>query len=450
MTIICSSYSTSISGSNSLVCGYAIKVYDIKPSLDYISIQIDDVQFMSVYTGYSAIQYGTVIFSLHLVSKNTSNGTAVIDMVVSDNPCNGITCPDVCVGNYLYTQRCSIDYDSQNIPTGYTCVPDILKTPNTCSLATHYIEYDFSHLSTEFNNWLINNITTVSNRIFSFISSVLPSNISYINSTFTNTKFRIYIQVTGLLSYPTYNFNIQTLDIWQTLTGIAKIIAGTLTFVVGLLIDATVLGLPLGVIISALGVSIVTWGIYDIATSTSSTESISKPSPADEVKAVKEYIETYLSPDCDALWTGCAATPPTCDAGTMRAYLGCVGPSRWAQCQHAKAKAGLPLTDCDVYKTEIQTVDTGLADGTLTPEQAKNIIINNVINPVKADVETIITNIECPGQTYDRTLKECVDVCWIQNPFGGCLLSAKTGTTLLYITAGLTVGYIGYKIFVKK
>lgn len=133
MAIICSSYSTTISGSNSLVCGYYIKVYNINPPISELEILVNDIEIVDVSSGYNAYLHSNVIFSLHMVSKDIANNTAVIDMIVSDNPCIGVSCPDICVGNDLYTQRCNISYDLQRIPIGYTCVQDTIKTPNACS-----------------------------------------------------------------------------------------------------------------------------------------------------------------------------------------------------------------------------------------------------------------------------------------------------------------------------
>ncbi len=142
MTIICSSYSTTISSSNSLVCGYLIKISDIRPTYEDIEVLIDNIQWVTF--GNVAIQYNKVIFSFHLISKNIANNTAVIDMIESSNPCIGIVCPDTCVGVDLYAQQCMIDYDASNIPIGYTCVPDTLKNANDplCSgTANAYIEF---------------------------------------------------------------------------------------------------------------------------------------------------------------------------------------------------------------------------------------------------------------------------------------------------------------------
>jgi len=144
MAIICSSYNTSISTSNKLVCGYLVKIYNMQPLYnDIIDIMVDDTVYWTISTGGDARQYLNVIFTFRLISKNITNNTAVIDMVESSNPCTGITCPDTCVGVDLYSQRCRIDYDVSNIPVGYTCVPDTLKNENSslCTSYTHILEF---------------------------------------------------------------------------------------------------------------------------------------------------------------------------------------------------------------------------------------------------------------------------------------------------------------------
>lgn len=171
-----------------MICGYAIRVYDIKSSSSNIDIQIDGGEIITVYTGYSAHQYGSMIFSLHLVSKDTSNGTAIIDMVVSDNPCNSVSCSDICVGNDLYSQRCRIEYDSKNVPTGNTsCIQNILKNindPLCLGTANMYIEFYVRPPSNKTISEVYSIITGLSSSIASTVVNVFSgiSGVTYINS----------------------------------------------------------------------------------------------------------------------------------------------------------------------------------------------------------------------------------------------------------------------------
>ena len=136
MATICQSNSVTIGLSDVTICGILFKIYDIKPTSSNTIDVITGTEFFQVSTGSNGYTRNTEFWSFKLISKNISANTAVINFTNSDNPCYNITCSDTCIGNDLYTQYCSITKDSNNIPTGYTCKPYIIKTPNDPSCMT--------------------------------------------------------------------------------------------------------------------------------------------------------------------------------------------------------------------------------------------------------------------------------------------------------------------------
>ncbi len=65
-------------------------------------------------------------------------------------------------------------------------------------------------------------------------------------------------------------------------------------------------------------------------------------------------------------------------------------------------------------------------------------------------ISDMCTSGELTPEQCNEALKPVPDDCWIPLPLGGCLLSAKTGKTIAYIGGGLALGYIGYKLLIKK
>lgn len=141
MGIICQETNT-ISYVSQLICGKLVKIYDIKPTYsDIIDVWIDGEIVPGV--GKFGKQLDSQYLTLQLISKNVPSGTAVLKLTVSTNPCSGVTCPDKCYGNDLYYQRCAVNTDADNIPTGtYECRKSSLKEVNSprCVIPTHTLD----------------------------------------------------------------------------------------------------------------------------------------------------------------------------------------------------------------------------------------------------------------------------------------------------------------------
>jgi hypothetical protein len=451
-----------------LICGHLVKIFNQRVGSSTIDVQIDNQTFPQV--GLMASHIGSEIWTLQLISKNDGAGTAVLKFTISDDPCIGVTCPDACIGSDLQHYTCDSLYDNNNIPIGHECVPDGSPIPNSpqCiqpSHATHYIEYDLSFLPQQFLDLVGTYTEDISNDIGNYALPLLSSNITYITSNYlgVDKKFRVYVHYTPTMSglklsgldlnhrwiYNSMTGRIESLSLINTLEGIGTVIAEVLIFLAVTRI-LQILG-PWGVIASAIvsiiGATIIVYTVKEIITGISTT--VNPPTTCiDTVQSVKDFIDTYLDSDCNTLHPTCVADPPTCDAGTMRAYLACVGTSRWAQCQHMNdqlIKCGQAAISCDQYKTVLQNTDTCLVNGTCTPAQAKNTIINQVVNPVKQQVDSYIEALcnATPGHKYNTDTKKCETVCYFP-VFGQCL------DTPLLICGVLLGGYVIYKIVSPK
>jgi len=358
--------------------------------------------------------------------------------------CEGVICSDTCVNNDLWSQVCN--------PSSGICKPNtLIETNSILCTATHYIEYDFSGLHPDFISWVYGNITTIDNILGDYLP--LPTNTQYIGSRFVDSKLRIYTNVAMSAGYdlrynPLTN-RVESLDIWQILTSIAKAIAGVLLLILAGLVAGITGGLALPVIIAVVGVGITTWGLFDIINDVSTPGSIPEPTAEQKIKIVEEFVDEYLSPTCNESYPTCVTDPPTCDSGAMRAHLSCVNNARIAQCIHAKGGVqGVDTTEfCGPIKDEARLIDIGLTDGTITPEDAKNRSDENIVNPVKEIVKETLVIVNCPGGTYDAKLQKCVLLdCFIPNPFGGCLLTKSTAKNIAIVT-GLSLGaYVVYKV----
>jgi len=349
-------------------------------------------------------------------------------VVIEENPCKGIICPDICIDNDLWSQKC--DPDTQK------CVKDVLKKENApeCT-ATHYIEYDFTGLPQDFRDFVFDNITYIANALGGYLP--LPENIQYVSSDYANGKFRIYVIYTPPLS-------------GITLENFAVFVASILIFIIAGRISAGFLTIT--IILSVIGVVLLSWTIYDIAKSESTSGTQSEPSALDKIKIIEDYINNYHTKSCNELYPDCATEPPTCDAGTMRAYLGCIGGMKLAQYDHATSISGqYDQNKHDEIANKIKDTDQCLANGTCTPNDAKNAL-NKITSDVNTAVENAENKVTCgTDEFFNEETKQCEPVCWIHKPLvGGCLLTAKTGKLILLGVALAGMTYIAYKLSQRK
>lgn len=345
-------------------------------------------------------------------------------------------------------------------------------------VATHYAEYDMSFLPTAFLDLIASNIVDISDTIGPYLP--LPSDIGYVASEYIDGKFRLYVTYASSLSlssqaqalrldmqsngrgqngtyyYNTNNGNINNGRVETLQTSLEMffgLVAGIIIFV--LLARMTIKFGPYGILASAIvgviGAVLTTFAIVEI-TSGSSTQGETPPiTPEQKIETVQEYYDKYLTPACEELYQGCGDSPPTCDVNTMRAYIGCVGGAKYAQCQHAAATAGQPADSCESIKTAMMDVDTCLDNGTCSPQDAMSRL-NTLIAEANANIEQNLQTVTCPsGETYDLDTTSCVPVenCTIRNPFGGCIISQETASSVMMIGAILLGGFVLFKVAPK-
>ncbi len=359
-------------------------------------------------------------------------------VTIQANPCLGIVCADKCFGTDLWGMKCD--------PATGQCVQDlVLETNSLKCTGTHYIEYDLSFLNTSFLDLIAGNLKAISDTLGAHLP--LPDNIQYVASDYTAGKFKIYVKYTAVLGMG----EISTLSpgISMSLTAFAGLLAGLIIFILVSRITS-ILG-PWGIAAAALvgvaGAVATSFLVYDLAAGTGTPGTISKPTPADSMKIVKYYHDTYVAPFCASQYPGCTATPPTCNAAAMRAYLACT--QQITLCQYAAATAGDPATTCDPRVDVYHDIDTGLANGTLTPQEAKTRTDanNTTIQNYYTSTQDKVTCKE--GEVYDPTTQKCVPQCCIDLPVIGCIAKQSTCNALKIaggIAGAVVAGYILYRV----
>lgn len=363
----------------------------------------------------------------------SGNAIRFSGITIQQNLCQNVTCQDACTGQDLWGMKCD--------PSTGTCIQDILKQPGSpiCT-ASHYIEYDLSFLPISFLDLVGPNIVDLSNFLGTHLP--IPANIQWRGATYTGGKFRIYVIYTQPSPVQTAALLEMALSTFAAVTGglIVFAIAQRLTIVAGP-IYSTIIGAALSI---AAAVSL-GYIIHEFTSGTTTSGTTPQVAPVDKSKIVDDYIKNYVIPLCDQSYPGCVTVPPTCDAQTYRVYAACR--QQISQCQYDSALKGDAVTTCDPRLQEFEAIDTGIADGTVTPAeaqqrtQANNETINNYHN-------TTVQAMTCPsGETYDSKTQKCVKNtdCWITGVTpGSCILSASTGKTIATAAVILVVGYLIY------
>jgi hypothetical protein len=83
MAIICQQIGT-ISGTNSLLCGKLIRIYDMRPMYGTIDVQIEGQISPQVNEVGNSFTIGVERFTIALISKNVTADTAVVQLTISD------------------------------------------------------------------------------------------------------------------------------------------------------------------------------------------------------------------------------------------------------------------------------------------------------------------------------------------------------------------------------
>jgi len=423
-------------------------------------------QFYTNANGQTGVQF--TVLNPDLEDYNSSGGSYQAMMVITDSKGQDIIQLSKC------TNAITISPPSEKWkcvdPVTNTCVrDDTIGTYNSeaeckaalsCqppSGATHYIDYDLSFLPTSFLDLVNTYISDISNDIGEYVVPLLSSNITYITSTYLSTdkKFRVYVHYTPAISgldighrwsYDSLAGITEMFDLVNTLVGIAELIGAALIFLasVRFLRIFGPWGLVASAVLSVVGAVVIDYQIKDILAGLSTADKTDVP-PNKQIPIVRD-IANDTRANCVLLYPGCNVLPPTCSTVNIQGYNKCRGAVDIAQYTNDEKQAGtFDQSKVDALVAKVINTDTCLANGTCTPSQAKTDI-DNRSSDINANSQDKQTQTTCDtGLTYDSTTKKCVlaGQCAIRNPFGGCILSSGTASSLL-LFGGLIIG--GYVI----
>lgn len=421
MAIKCGPEQVTISGSDSLVCGYLIRILDIRPTSSQIEIMIGGWSQM-VYTSGVTMVMGSEVWTLFLISKDTLAGTAVIKFTVSDNPCAGVTCPDTCVGQDLWSQRCDINYDSVLVPTGYSCELNALKEAGSlqCKTTTHVLDLTISPYSwytpQGAADYLITRLADINATIINWLTPFTGWTLTYteIINDGVNVVIRIHLNDGSTQAPPRMlsTSNIQTLAIQLGLIEI------------GLLVVA------IGVIFIGIGLIV---GFALTKLFTGAVDAAKQYTPEEVVNLVindpNSIVASQLN-ECDKNFGTDAVSLKLCyDSVIVGAQNGLAD----------NLKLPPPTTDAP---SETQTcLDKYLTDRNWANYQTCLKAVKDKAGKELGDAVTCQS-----GQYYDVNQGKCIDAtadCWIPGLTpGSCILSASTGTTIALIGGGLIGVYV--------
>ena len=394
---------------------------------------------------------------------------------VSGNVTVTATIPPTAVNSVLL--KAEVTIDELNSACGDPGV--VTKTSDTSipisgtalPVATHYIEYDLAFLPAWFLDLIVENIQYMSDTIGPYLP--FPGDVEYVRSEYVSTdaKFRIYVKYTGIssssiympgLGLPndlldpnnTYYYNsstgrVETVVIPTALSMTAGLIAGVLIFrLLANIVKVNPYGIAAAAVVSIIAATLISFAIVELFTGDTTNGEAVPLTPKQKIEEIKEFTNTYVQAACEQLYQDCVTVPPICDTDTMRAYIGCIAGEKFAQCMHAAAAAGDPVDSCENIRTQIMDIDTCLANGLCTVQEAKNML-DGVIETVDTAVEQKLAQVTCPtDQTYNPDTRSCVPnaQCTIRNPFGGCILSQEAAGGIMMVGAALIGAYLVVKM----
>lgn len=307
-------------------------------------------------------------------------------------PCAGIICPDICVGNDLYSQKCN--------PVDRSCVLDALKSTNAPEcLATHFLDIKIKPHSWYSPggaaDWLALHLVEINGKLFNVFKDV--TDYQYLGvSIFTNAEGYVVIR--------TY---LKSLSVMSMSPGV-PVLAALADIVIIILAIVIVVGIIVG--------------IYLI------TNTLQKLFGKDYTKGeVGDLLNDILTRG-DA---ECSAAFPADPVG-------------YANCMKALTKA-VTGAGSDFFK------DAALK--TAGDEAAAKIdacVVAYNLDLDKAKLEACVKGaVEAAKEAVSKTAKK-EEECWITSPTGGCILSAKTGKIIVGGAIGLAVLYVAVKLLITR
>lgn len=406
---------------------------------------------------YSCMNYHSSINDVNCSNRSVGKYYREIGRVASDG--RGISS-----FNHTVSQTDIDDYnDAVNLGGAYNivaCLNDILATgahavnfgsikispapPVTAHYA--YIEYDISFLSADFTDFIGANISLISG----LLGPKLPAfdNITYDKSEYiSGGKFRIYVTYMAPTSM---GMDIGVYDLsWTSLSVFAGVVSGIIIFIL-LSTRLTFIGpwaLPASAVLAVIGAVSLGFTIYDLTTGTSSTGATPEVTSDQRQKIIGEFSNEVRAK--------CLESAPGCDTGNcsatnMAKYNICIGAidlAEWSSDENAKGT--FDEAKYNDLKNKVQNIDICLTNGTCTPAQAAQQVVERTNTVITNNTQTVET-LTCPsGWIYNKDSKKCDEQCFL--PIAGYCLISKSAATTIGLVGGLLIGgYVLVKYVAPK
>lgn len=453
-----------VSGNNFLYMGYqdmelyptTLNILCDRPNCSYYCLDTRNREVVF----YSCMDYHSYTNDVNCANRNVGKFYREIGRIMSDG--RGIAS-----FNHSVTEQDRADYnDAINLGGVYNIVACMNAAEATAGHAINfgsvsispappvtahhaYIEYDVSFLPSDFIDFIGSNITTISG----MLGPRLPSfdNIIYERSEYASGKFRIYVTYMAPASagYSMgYSTGYESLG-FVSLSVFAGLIAGIIIFIL-LSSRLTILGpwgLAASAVLAVVGAVSLGFTIYDITDGTTTTGTTPKVPPDQKQKIIGDY-SNEIRAKCLELNPGC--NTGNCTATNMTKYNVCIGAIDLAEyTSDENAKGTFDENKYNEIKNKVQNVDTCLTNGTCTPTQAAQQVIERTTTVINNNTETV-TVLTCPsGWVYNKDKKGCEEECFIPM-FGYCVLSRSAAKTLGIAGGLLLGGYVIYKIATRE
>lgn len=478
---ICGPTTATITSVSTLVCNKLVKINNIQPIFPDRADLVVDGMLMSAYASGSASIIGNEIWTLYLLSKNVAAGEVTISFTVSQDPCV-VPCPDQCVGSDLYEYNCVPEYSPDLLPTGRRCVQGVLKqsTSPTCITGlspTHYISLSVGFVSPQVIDYFVEYIREISDKLMINLP-LLPNPWVYLETTYDRAAgaFNIWLYLppeSPTLSFlsPSFLDNLMNwLDLYLPLIlGVISIIIGALLIAVAP--PAGVLYLIWGWTTLMAGAALLAYKIYDLAQQVTVMQNtvdnqqiqltnLENKNKSDAIIGDAWQKSLKTQSDCTTRLMGTAGSQANFIQNYLDKYAKYVGlvTDLTAEKNTFTTETNSIITEfkgkpysestCNDYYGRIMT-ESGASE-----TRTQDIINKYVIKEEKYSVA-------CRGWTNQAACEKggCFwfdsachqeEACWISNPLGGCVLSARTGRAVVGATAAIFVTAFAYWLFTRK
>ncbi len=495
MTIICGPQTAVVGYTSTLVCNKLIRIDNIQPIYPDRADLILEGQYASAYTSGSALRRGNEIWTLFLLSKNVPGGTVNIKLTISSDPCAGVSCPDKCIGNDLWAYRCDPKYENL-VPVGYECVQDSVKQANSpaCVAATHYISLSMGFVPHELVACFETYISAISNNLMTKIAPP-PSPWVYVKTTYDRitNSFNLWFYIPGTVALTMtvrddrgfmqhanpggelkelYGFMSMSpgalQDLYDWFAAWVPLVTGILLILIAAFGP---FGILMDIVLLFAGLVILAWKVFDATSkqllaetkATNLTIQLDQNNKEDQARSGVEDI-----------WNKSAKTQSDCTTrlqshrdihlAKLNGYLDQYAKYPGLVTELNKEKDAF-TTNANGIITEFKTVSyTASTCDTyfvrLNSEiGTSNVAINDSLGRyIKID-ETY--SVACKGWTNQAACEKggCFwynsscsqeEQCWISNPLGGCVLSARTGKAVVGATAAIFLTAFAYWLFTRK